>query len=143
MKALERGILKIRLADLRKATVRKDRLLKMRDERLRNAQQKIEAETSPSIKQVAAEIETIILQLAALNPYQVGNHFQRVSDRDGLPTGPVYQVTRIHDHEFLWARPVLARGRLGASIERFNITRDNIKRFVKLAPVATKKKIGA
>jgi hypothetical protein len=64
-----------------------------------------------------AEVEEA---LAKHNPFKVGDHIRRVG-MDGLPSGNVYQVTRVTSHERFFGRLITTRGQLGATVEHFSL----------------------
>lgn len=97
---------------------RADRLRLANNKRIEALRKRLDAEAKPELDGIAVSEASIVSGLQALNPYQVGTHIQSKSV-DGLLGGPVYQVTRVVDHETLFARPITARGKLGVHAERF------------------------
>lgn len=64
--------------------------------------------------------------LRSLNPYQVGDQFQRIAI-DGLPGEQIWQVTNVvNDFKFL-ARPLTTKGQLGKSYDTFRTRKDGYK----------------
>lgn len=95
-----------------------ERLRAVNNRKVEAVRKRLDAEAKSELLDIAVSEANIVAGLQALNPYQVGVHIQAKSV-DGLLGGPIYQVTRVVDHETLFARPITARGKLGAQAERF------------------------
>jgi len=117
----------------RKANTKlREKLAEDRRRQLRAAENKIEADMKKQFDDLKLAEKRVLEELASHNPFQEGAKFRLTDFSDGLPGSDVYQVTRVVDHEYVWARKVLSNKRLGANVERHCINDKTRDKFVRV-----------